>query len=195
MTLLNRLHAFLSFVGHALKKIDPTSAQSITLSALEMNSLKSLYFTHFPDILFVNIKLFFEKKRKEQRLLTTLFVNRTLLETRNTVLANMCASADLNFCIRKDFLCIFPGCEGGFPYLVSGKYAQDFGVVEEHCYPYLGVDTSTCAPAKSDCTRHYVAKYEYVGGYYGACSEAKMMEDLVAYGPLAVAIEVYLEVN
>ena len=25
------------------------------------------------------------------------------------------------------------GCEGGFPYLISGKYAEDFGLVEESC--------------------------------------------------------------
>jgi cathepsin C len=23
------------------------------------------------------------------------------------------------------------GCEGGFPYLISGKYAEDFGLVDE----------------------------------------------------------------
>ena len=27
------------------------------------------------------------------------------------------------------------GCEGGFPYLIAGKYAQDFGAVEESCFP------------------------------------------------------------
>uniref|UniRef100_H2ZLT0 Dipeptidyl peptidase 1 n=1 Tax=Ciona savignyi TaxID=51511 RepID=H2ZLT0_CIOSA len=83
------------------------------------------------------------------------------------------------------------GCAGGFPFLIAGKYAHDFGVVEEQCYPYLGKDTDKCEPAMVDCKRHYVAKYEYVGGYYGACSEEKMIEDLVAFGPIAVAIEVY----
>ncbi|XP_078495197.1 dipeptidyl peptidase 1-like [Ciona intestinalis] len=83
------------------------------------------------------------------------------------------------------------GCEGGFPFLIAGKYAHDFGVVEEHCYPYLGKDTDKCSPMVSNCRRHYVAKYEYVGGYYGGCTPEKMMEDLVAFGPIAVAIEVY----
>lgn len=23
------------------------------------------------------------------------------------------------------------GCEGGFPYLISGKYAEDFGLIDE----------------------------------------------------------------
>lgn len=25
------------------------------------------------------------------------------------------------------------GCEGGFPYLVAGKYAEDYGIVDESC--------------------------------------------------------------
>jgi len=25
------------------------------------------------------------------------------------------------------------GCNGGFPYLISGKYSEDFGIVEESC--------------------------------------------------------------
>jgi cathepsin C len=28
------------------------------------------------------------------------------------------------------------GCEGGFPYLI-GKYAEDFGIVEDSCNPYV----------------------------------------------------------
>ncbi|MRB67810.1 hypothetical protein GH825_31125, partial [Bacillus thuringiensis] len=28
------------------------------------------------------------------------------------------------------------GCDGGFPYLIGGKYAEDFGLVEESCRPY-----------------------------------------------------------
>lgn len=51
------------------------------------------------------------------------------------------------------------GCEGGFPYLVAGKYAQDHGVVPEECNPYTGKD-STC-PSSSEmdgkkCSRTYV---------------------------------------
>ena len=30
------------------------------------------------------------------------------------------------------------GCEGGFPYLVAGKYSEDFGAVPEKCNPYTG---------------------------------------------------------
>ena len=31
------------------------------------------------------------------------------------------------------------GCNGGFYYLIGGRYAQDQGLVSEDCNPYLGV--------------------------------------------------------
>ncbi|XP_053417045.1 dipeptidyl peptidase 1 isoform X1 [Nycticebus coucang] len=81
------------------------------------------------------------------------------------------------------------GCEGGFPYLIAGKYAQDFGLVEEACFPYIGTD----APCrmKEDCRRYYSSEYHYVGGFYGGCNEALMKLELVQHGPMAVAFEVY----
>ena len=81
------------------------------------------------------------------------------------------------------------GCEGGFPYLIAGKYAEDFGVVEEDCFPYLGHD-SPCKE-KSGCLRYYSTEYHYVGGFYGACNEEEMMVELVNNGPIAVGFEVY----
>ncbi|KAJ0063498.1 hypothetical protein NL108_002726, partial [Boleophthalmus pectinirostris] len=78
------------------------------------------------------------------------------------------------------------GCDGGFPYLI-GKYVQDFGVVEESCFPYVGKDTPCGLSQK--CGRTYAAEYNYVGGFYGACSEAAMMLELVKNGPMAVAFE------
>lgn len=80
------------------------------------------------------------------------------------------------------------GCDGGFPYLI-GKYAQDYGVVEESCFPYVGKDTPCGLP--QNCGRIYAAQYDYVGGFYGGCSEAAMMLELVKNGPMAVAFEVY----
>jgi len=59
------------------------------------------------------------------------------------------------------------GCAGGFPYLVGGKYAEDYGLVEESCNPYSGNVTGQCA-TKSNCQRHFSTAYQYVGGYYGA---------------------------
>ncbi|KAH7934088.1 hypothetical protein HPB49_021403 [Dermacentor silvarum] len=81
------------------------------------------------------------------------------------------------------------GCNGGFPYLVGGKYAQDYGVVDEECNPYTGQE-GPCK-TKPNCTRHYVAKYRYCGGYYGACNEEVMRLALVHGGPVAVSFEVY----
>ena len=63
------------------------------------------------------------------------------------------------------------GCEGGFPYLIAGKYAQDFGAVEESCFPYTGKDSDCISEA--NCTRYYGTDYYYIGGYYGACNETR----------------------
>lgn len=81
------------------------------------------------------------------------------------------------------------GCLGGFPYLIAGKYAQDFGVVEEDCFPYTGRDDPCIM--KSSCYHYYIPQYYYVGGFYGACSEAAMKVELVKNGPVSVAFEVY----
>jgi len=81
------------------------------------------------------------------------------------------------------------GCQGGFPYLIAGRYGKDFGVVEEGCNPYKGNDTATCSTSK--CLRHYSSSYQYVGGYYGACNEYEMKKSLVENGPLSVSFEVY----
>lgn len=61
----------------------------------------------------------------------------------------------------------FKGCNGGFNYLVAGKYAEDFGLVDEKCNPYTSYVNITCT-TKPDCPRMYATGYEYVGGYYGA---------------------------
>ncbi|XP_049745541.1 dipeptidyl peptidase 1 isoform X1 [Elephas maximus indicus] len=81
------------------------------------------------------------------------------------------------------------GCEGGFPYLIAGKYAQDFGLVEEACFPYTATDTP--CKVKKDCFRYYSSEYHYVGGFYGGCNEALMKLELVNHGPVVVSFEVY----
>jgi len=80
------------------------------------------------------------------------------------------------------------GCSGGFPFLIAGRYGKDFGVVDETCNPYTGLD-GACSTKK--CTRHYTSKYSYVGGYYGGCNEFEMKKSLVHGGPLSVSFEVY----
>ncbi|MCL4159226.1 UNVERIFIED_CONTAM: hypothetical protein GTU68_040437, partial [Idotea baltica] len=81
------------------------------------------------------------------------------------------------------------GCDGGFNYLIAGRYAQDQGLVAEECNLYLGVDTE-CA-TDTTCSRTYVSDYSYVGGYYGGCNEELMLEALVAGGPYPVSYMVY----
>lgn len=56
------------------------------------------------------------------------------------------------------------GCDGGFPYVTAGKYAQDFGLVSEECDPYKG-QSDECS--QKACKRYYVAEYGYVGGFFG----------------------------
>ncbi|XP_075054810.1 dipeptidyl peptidase 1-like [Mixophyes fleayi] len=81
------------------------------------------------------------------------------------------------------------GCDGGFPYLIAGKYAQDFGIVEDADFPYTGSD-SPCT-LKDQQYKYYSAEYHYVGGFYGGCNEAYMKYELIMGGPLAVSFEVY----
>lgn len=79
------------------------------------------------------------------------------------------------------------GCSGGFPYLIAGKYAEDFGVVEESCFRYMGSD-SRCIESPS-CKRYRATNYKYVGGYFGACNEEQILME-VQNGPVSVAFEV-----
>ncbi|XP_069678160.1 dipeptidyl peptidase 1-like [Periplaneta americana] len=79
------------------------------------------------------------------------------------------------------------GCEGGFPFLVAGKYGKEFGTVEESCNPYKGRD-GPCTGRT--CLKHYTASYSYVGGYYGACNEELMKMELLRGGPFSVSFEV-----
>ncbi|XP_075054808.1 dipeptidyl peptidase 1-like [Mixophyes fleayi] len=85
------------------------------------------------------------------------------------------------------------GCDGGFPFLIAGKYAQDFGIVEEADYPYTS-EASPCT-LKDDQYKYYSAEYHYVGGFYGGCNEALMKYELIMGGPLAVSYEVYDDFN
>ncbi|XP_042217948.1 dipeptidyl peptidase 1-like isoform X2 [Homarus americanus] len=81
------------------------------------------------------------------------------------------------------------GCEGGFEYLVAGRYAQDQGIVAEKCNPYKAED----GPCNRDlsCELTYVSEYDYVGGFFGACNEEVMMLALVENGPITLAFMVY----
>eukprot|EP00794_Sanderia_malayensis_P005978 gene5978-6674_t len=82
------------------------------------------------------------------------------------------------------------GCEGGFPYLIAGKYTEDFGSIAEDCYPYIALD-SKCAPSKPQCSRQFGSNYYYVGGFYGGCNEELMKVELVKNGPVSISFMVY----
>ena len=86
------------------------------------------------------------------------------------------------------------GCDGGFPYLIAGKYGEDFGLVPEECFPYESGSGNKNIPCSKRCktpSRVYkTTDYYYVGGYFGACSEREMMVELLARGPVAVSFEV-----
>jgi len=83
------------------------------------------------------------------------------------------------------------GCDGGFEYLVS-KYGEDFGIVPETCFPYTGTN-SACSRmcANHEQQKRYFTNYQYVGGYFGACSELGIMEEIYTNGPTVVSFEVY----
>jgi len=83
---------------------------------------------------------------------------------------------------------ISEGCNGGFGYLIAGRYAHEQGVVNEDCVPYKGHDDQCTTP--SGCKRTYVSDYGYVGGYYGATNEEGMMLELLENGPIVIGIEV-----
>jgi len=118
------------------------------------------------------------------------FASMAMLESRMRLMANTTSKIfspqDVVSCAE-----YAQGCDGGFPYLIAGKYAEDFGVVEESCYPYLGHDTK--CEERPGCTRYRATKYEYVGGYFGNCNEDELMMNLATYGPVAVAFEVTSE--
>lgn len=89
------------------------------------------------------------------------------------------------------------GCDGGFPYLVA-KFGMDHGIVEESCFPYSSGIRSKSPPCSQRCsnpasnqTVFVDPSANYVGGYYGAATEALMMQSIINDGPLAVSMMVY----
>jgi hypothetical protein len=66
------------------------------------------------------------------------------------------------------------GCDGGFGYLVA-KWAQDFTIATNPCFPYeSGLSDSfgpTCSKRCTDAPGYRATNIHYVGGYFGNCSE------------------------
>ncbi|KAL8424688.1 hypothetical protein Efla_006473 [Eimeria flavescens] len=97
------------------------------------------------------------------------------------------------------------GCDGGYPFLV-GKHAMEFGIGLESCQSYR----ATHQPEEAPCPMHignflrspevsepqcgpedrwYAQDYNYVGGFYEGCDEAKIMEEIYNHGPVVAAID------
>ena len=66
------------------------------------------------------------------------------------------------------------GCDGGFGYLVA-KWAQDFTIATNPCFPYeSGLSDSfgpTCSKRCTDAPGYRATNIHYVGGYFANCSE------------------------
>eukprot|EP00127_Corallochytrium_limacisporum_P001074 Clim_evm12s37 gene=Clim_evmTU12s37 len=100
------------------------------------------------------------------------------------------------------------GCAGGYPFEVAGRYAHDFGIVEEHCAPYTATD-GTCAwkdlskegrdaqaaYASPDCPRWRTDEFGYVGDFFGGSNEVLMMYELYHHGPITVGFEVHADLR
>jgi len=69
------------------------------------------------------------------------------------------------------------GCAGGYPFLV-GWFGQTLGMQHQK---------GSCEVGARDA--QYAKDYEYVGGYYGAATEEKIMDDIYHNGPSVIAID------
>jgi hypothetical protein len=83
------------------------------------------------------------------------------------------------------------GCKGGWP-LLNGYFAQSFALPSETCSPYTGSTLENTCAAYAKCHGLVkVAKAYYIGpGYYGGNTEASMMKEIRARGPIVADFEV-----
>jgi len=77
------------------------------------------------------------------------------------------------------------GCDGGYPVLVA-KFLHEFEAVPESCFEYTQ-KTNTCSNAcdySKNKKKYTVGKWGYLGGVYGKTTEADMMKEIRARGPI-----------
>merc|ERR1711957_875347 len=81
------------------------------------------------------------------------------------------------------------GCKGGYSTLAS-KYFNEYGILPETCYVKNSCHTR-CAGQNNYLNKLSlkVTDYYFVGGYYGACNEDNMLEELQKNGPFVVSIK------
>jgi len=75
------------------------------------------------------------------------------------------------------------GCNGGWG-ILDGFFAQSFGLVDEECAAYELKSDKTCSDYDGCMPVIGVEQAYYVGGYYGNVSEAAMMKEIRARGPV-----------
>lgn len=77
------------------------------------------------------------------------------------------------------------GCDGGYPVLVA-KFLQEFEAVPESCFEYTE-KTNKCSNAcdySKNKKKYTVSKWGYLGGAYGKTTEADILKELRARGPI-----------
>jgi len=77
------------------------------------------------------------------------------------------------------------GCNGGYPILVA-KFLQEFEAVPESCFEYTESNdkcSNVCDFSKLK-KKYTVSRWGYLGGAYGKTSEADIMKELRARGPI-----------
>ena len=83
-------------------------------------------------------------------------------------------------------------CDGGFAYHIAGKYANEFGVIDQKCFTYkqaLGRDMYPCQPDIEGCQRYKVSEYEYVAGYYKTTNEYEMRKEIYNHGAITIGYD------
>merc|ERR1719498_890620 len=71
---------------------------------------------------------------------------------------------------------------------------MDFGYATEKCHKYA----QPLDQCKTECFEKeeevwYAKDWGYVGGFFGKCSEARLMKEILTSGPASVAIDVQNE--
>lgn len=92
-----------------------------------------------------------------------------------------------NFFLNKSFYT--EGCDGGYPVLL-GKFGKEFGLASTQCADTYDASSGVSGNSINMCNldsqpkKYYVSDYGYIGGYYGNSSEADMVRELRARGPI-----------
>ena len=79
-------------------------------------------------------------------------------------------------------------CGGGWPYLAS-KFMAEYGVIPEKDFKYEGDGEKCPKDVLQSSANFWIRDYFYVGGYYGASTEEKMMREIKDHGPIAVCLQ------